>query len=85
MPKKLDAPPSAYDLALDAHAAKLILEAIRRANGNRTEAREALGLTHRQFYREADRLRLWPAIEALHVEHGWEAPAGPPRKDADAP
>jgi DNA-binding NtrC family response regulator len=81
MPKKAPGPPSAYELALDAYAAKLILDAIRRANGNRTEAREALGLTHRQLYREIDRLALWPRIDALQKEKGWEPPAGPPRRD----
>lgn len=84
MPKKLDAPPSAYEQALDVCAVKLILDAIRKAKGHRTEAREALGLSHRQFYREIERLHLWPAIEALHVEHGWDAPAGPPRRDVNA-
>ncbi len=83
MPRKAPGPPSAYEQALDAYAAKLILDAIRKAKGNRTEAREALGLAHRQLYREIERLKLWDAIEALQADKGWEAPAGPPRKDAD--
>lgn len=81
MPKKTPGPPSAYEQALDAYAAKLLLDAFRKAKGNRTEAREALGLTHRQLYREIERLELWPKIDALHAEKGWEAAPGPPRRD----
>lgn len=83
MPKKTPGPPSAYEQALDAHASKLILDAIRKAKGNRTEAREALGISHRQLYREIDRLNLWPKIDALHAEKGWEVAPGPPRRDDD--
>lgn len=71
MPRPKQGPPSRYECARDEHARFLILAALRAAGGNRTRARESLGLDHRSLYREIARLDLWPQIQALAAEHGW--------------
>lgn len=56
-----------------------ILAAIKDAGGNRKQAAEALGTTHRSLYRFIERLRLWSEIDRMVADNGFPEREGPPR------
>lgn len=65
---------------VDPDAAKgRILKAIEQSKGDRKAAAEALGTTHRSFYRFVERLKLWPDIDRLMRDKEFAKVPGPPR------
>lgn len=68
-------------IIVDPNAAReRILAAIDAAKGNRTRAAEALGAKHRSLLRWIDKLALWPEIDRLCKEKGYDVQPGPGRR-----
>jgi hypothetical protein len=68
-----------------ARARSEILAALEAAKGNRSEAAAALGAPIRTFHNWIDKLGLWPDIDALCRDHGFDVHAGPPRREERRP
>jgi transcriptional regulator with GAF, ATPase, and Fis domain len=63
-----------------AAARKRILDALTAARGDRSRAARALGLaTPRTLYRWIERLSMWPEVDALINERGFDKLPAPPR------
>jgi transcriptional regulator with GAF, ATPase, and Fis domain len=61
-------------------ARKQILDALTAARGDRSRAAKALGLkTARTLYRWIERLDMWPTVDALIAERGFDKLPAPPR------
>lgn len=60
-------------------AERRVLHALEVAKGDRRKAAEALGTTHRSFYRFVERMKLWDKIDALMQRKGFPMIPGPPR------
>lgn len=62
-------------------AKRLILEALRKSEGDRKIAAEKLRVTHRSLYRFINRLGMWDEIDALIKKHSFPRVPGPPRSN----
>ena len=63
-----------------AEGIKQILDAFRRAEGNRTRAAEILEIPIRSLHHYCTSLGLWPAIDALCAAEGFKVKHGTKRK-----